>query len=595
MPQQRPLPEPLDTLSAEEEGVLARLIESVRFPEGACIFRAGSAGDGCYVIDEGEVRIELERPGTDSEGVLQVLEPGALLGELSLLDRLPRSASAFAETDVVARRIPAQAIEELSETHPRIANAVLRAIGRDAALKLRKTTDRLATFIEDDRPDPVVEEMVARAVAAQRQLESWDEARVDALLLAIAEAVAARAAELAEATVAETKMGNAADKAAKNGMASLGVFRSLAGRRGFGRIGGDDVTQVSEYAAPAGVIFGLVPMTNPVATAVFKTLISLKGRNALILSAHRRAMGVSSAVCELMQGVLRAHGAPPELLQWVRQRTSRKLTAKFMAHRNVSLVLATGGGPMVRAAYSSGTPAYGVGPGNAPAWVTADADLARAAGAVVASKSFDYGLICASEHNLVVDQAVRAPFVEALQQAGAAVLTPSESRRFVGTVVDPSGHGFRGEVVGQSAERIASFIGVERPYQIKLLVIPTENVSAENPLAGEKLAPFVSMFTVRDADEGLATCKALLGVDGAGHTAVIHSSDAATIDRFAREMPASRILVNTPASQGAIGVTTGLVPSLTLGCGTFGGNSTTDNVSYHNLINVKRLAHGITR
>jgi len=585
------LPEPLDTLSPDDQLTLAERMEPVRFPEGTCIFRAGSAGDGFYIIDEGEVRLELERPGTDIEGVLQVLEPGTMLGELSLLDRLPRSASAYAETDVVARRISAGAIEQLSETHPRIANAVLRAIGRDAALKLRKTTDRLVTFIEDERPDPMVEETVARAAAAQRAVESWGEERVDAMLRGIAEAVASRAAELAEATVAETKMGSVADKARKNVLASVGIFQSLAGRQGAGLLAEDEARRVSEYAAPAGVIFGLVPMTAPVATAVFKTLIALKGRNAIILSAHRRAAGVSNAVGELIRGVLREHGAPEDLVQLVRGRTSRRLTARFMAHPKVALVLATGGAAMVRAAYSSGTPAIGVGPGNTPTWVTAGADAERAAQAVVLSKSFDNGLICACEHNLVVDASVRERFVAALQAAGAAVLTPSESRRFVATVADPSGHGFRAEVIGQSADRIAAFIGVKREYPIQLLVVPTEGATAENPLAGEKLSPFLSLFTVSGVEEGLATCKALLAVDGAGHTAVIHASDPATIDRFAREIPAGRILVNSPALHGAIGNTSGLVPSFTLGCGTFGGNSTTDNVSYRNLINVKRLAH----
>ena len=563
-------------------------------PAGEYLFRAGEVGDGCYIIDSGDVRLELPRQkldsdGLDSEPVLAYLRAGSLLGELSLLDQLPRSASAFAETPVTARRLSSTAIEELSEQHPRIGVAVLRALGRDAALKLRKTNERLAEHLVGDEPDPEVDEMVARAQAAQREFERWPEERVDALLHGVAQAVAARAEELAILAVRETRMGNVPDKVTKNLLASMHVLGSLAGKPGYGPVRSDEARGVTEIATPAGVVFGIIPMTNPVSTAIFKTLISLKARNALILSFQRACLKVGNATGEVIQAALEQGGAPEGLVQWVKDRTSRKKTARFMGHPGVGLILATGGAGMVKAAYSSGTPAIGVGPGNTPTLIAADALIDQAAQAIVTSKSFDNGLICGAEHNLVVEEKARQALGEALERAGAAVLSPEEVALFTAKAIRPDGHGFRRQAVGQSAQQIADFVGLKRDYPIKVIVVPTE-VDLSSPYAEEKMLPVLSLFSVGDVEEGMRLSLELLGHQGAGHTAVIHSTDPATIQRFGMVMPASRILVNTPAVHGCFGVTSGLVPSLTLGCGTFGKNSTTDNVSYHNLVNIKRMA-----
>jgi acyl-CoA reductase-like NAD-dependent aldehyde dehydrogenase len=263
----------------------------------------------------------------------------------------------------------------------------------------------------------------------------------------------------------------------------------------------------------------------------------------------------------------------------------------FLSHPGVSLILATGGAGMVKAAYSSGTPAIGVGPANTPTLICADADPDQVAQAVVLSKSFDNGLICGAEHNLIVLQSLRDRLVEALERAGAAVLTPDETRRFLGTALDPETRGWRPQIIGQSAQDIAGFMQIARAHAIRLLVVPTDRAASDNPLAGEKIFPVLSLFTVADADAGIALAGRLLAFHGAGHTAVIHGRTPEVIERFAREMPAGRILVNSPAVHGVVGVTSGLEPSFVLGCGTFGGNSTTDNVSYRNLLNVKRMAH----
>jgi len=277
-------------------------------------------------------------------------------------------------------------------------------------------------------------------------------------------------------------------------------------------------------------------------------------------------------------------------VQTVRQRSSREKTMMFMNHPDVSLILATGGTSMVKAAYSSGTPAIGVGPGNAPVLICADADLSRTAQDVVQSKSFDNGVICASENNLVVVASVRDDFVRMLEAHGAIVLKPDEKNRFTPRVFDIEHLSLQKSLVGKSAQFIAEFAGIRRARDARLIVVPATQDEIEGPYGHEKLAPILSLFTVEDEAEGLRLSKRILANQGQGHTAVIHTENQELIRQFALEMPASRILVNVPAAQGAIGLGTGLTPSFTLGCGTFGGNSTTDNVTYTHLINIKRLA-----
>jgi acyl-CoA reductase-like NAD-dependent aldehyde dehydrogenase len=581
--------EPLDGLTAELSTLLPYL-EPVEFAAGSLIFEEGATGDSCYIIDGGEVRLEVARPELDSDGVLGFLDAGSILGELSLLDDQPRSASAYAQTTVTARRITVASIDKLRNERPQLALEIYRALGRDAAKKLRATTQRLAEFSITGR-DKDVDETVARADQALRTFATWTDAQVDQMLEKVALALATEAESLARATVEETKMGNVTDKTAKNQMASVGVYRSLAGKPARGAIATYPDRKVTEFASPAGVVFALIPMTNPVATAAFKTMIALKSGNALILSFHRAALGVGNRVGALIQQALVDAGAPKDLVQWIPKRTSRKKTAMYLGHPGVSLVLATGGSGMVKAAYSSGTPAIGVGPANTPVFIGADADPAQVAASVVMSKSFDNGLICGAEHNLIVEQSLRARLVEELEKAGAAVLTPEETKRFVMTAVDPANGHWRGQIVGQAAQAIAGFMKITRPFPIKVLIVPTEEVSARNPLAGEKIFPVLSLFTARDAQDGVSKARQLLAFHGAGHTAGIHSRDPQLIEQFGREMPVGRILVNSPSVQGVVGVTSGLDPSFTLGCGTFGGNSTTDNVSYRNLLNIKRLAH----
>jgi acyl-CoA reductase-like NAD-dependent aldehyde dehydrogenase len=566
-------------------------LESVRFRRGACLMHEGSRGDACYFIVSGEARVEVERPDFDSDGVVSFMGPGAVCGEFGLLDDSPRSASVYAHTDVTARRLSADALRELCDRDPAAGVGMLRWLSRNAAGKARAFSKNLEEFILAGEPDPAMDALVARSAAAQESITAWPEDKIDDLITALAAQVAGHADELAAATVAETGIGCVADKADKNRFASLDVAQSLVGKPGVGVIGGGDKAPLTEIADPMGVVLGLIPMTNPVSTLVFKALICVKARDALIVSSHPDAAGVGATTVGLLHEVLERHGAPAGLVQSVPWRPTRATTAALMRHPGVSMILATGGTAMVKAAYSSGTPAIGVGAGNAPAWVCAGADVGAAARMVVASKAFDHGIICGSENNLVVDKSVRDSFIGALREAGAAVLGTTDADRVARTAFDDRDGRLRRTVLGQAATAIAAQAGIEVPAGARLLVAPVPRDAVPGPWGKEKLAPLLSLFTADGQDDGLRLCQQILGNGGRGHTAIIHTRDQRQQMSFARQMPASRILVNGPGSQGCIGLGNGLTPSFTLGCGTYGRTSTTDNVTYTNLLNIKRVAH----
>lgn len=436
-------------------------------------------------------------------------------------------------------------------------------------------------------------ELAGRAQSAQRLFENWPEPRVDAVLADIAQAVDASSQLLAEETVAETGFGNAADKAAKNRFASTAVYRHLAGRPAAGVLGRDPVTGITEIATPVGVILGILPVTNPVATLVFKTLISLKARNALIASPHHAAEGVCGHAGHLIRQVLERHGAPQDLLQCVPRAGGRALVQELMRSPQVALVLATGGAGIARAASSCDTPAIAVGAGNAPAWIRADADLTAAAHTVVASKSFDYGLICGSEQHLVVDGNLADSFRASLVQADAAILTEIECQRLAASLFDPVTGTVRREAIGRSPAMLAQMARLTVPPNTRLLVVPLDATQVPGRWSRERLAPVVTLISAANDDHAVALCRALLAEQGHGHTAAIHTRDPAMVHWFGRRVPVNRLIVNGPAAQGSIGLGTGLAPSFTLGCGTVGGTSTSENVDYHHLLNICRAVEQV--
>jgi acetaldehyde dehydrogenase/alcohol dehydrogenase len=583
------MPNLFSQMTAADAAVFATYVKPVTFAADTVIFRQGDEPNACYLVETGRVRIELSGDHVDSDNVLGYVSAGSVFGELALLDGQPRSATAVAQTEVVTRQLKATDLTELAAAHPLVAANFFATLGREAATKLRSANQRLAEILIQGT-DEEVEALTRRAREVGPRLAALNEEAIDRVIQAVIDLCVARAAEWAQLTVEITRYGNAEDKRRKNLIASAGVGRHLLGRRGSGVVGEDATLQVTEIAAPVGTVFGLIPVTNPVATAIFKTLICLKSRNPLILSFHRSTKQLGAAICEPLRDTIAAAGGPADALQYVKDRNSRKKTEMFFTHPGIAMILATGGSSMVKAAYSSGKPAIGVGAGNAPVLVAPDADLIHAAGSVVASKSFDHGLICGSEHNLVVPAAILPAFIQCLEGAGAAVLNAEELGRFRAYALDETGTSLRGRLVGASAASIAAGCNVTRDHPIHVIVAPGGEPAPDNALSREKMCPVIGLFEVPDVETGIARCLEILAIEGRGHTAVIHTRDNTLAARFGALMPASRILVNSPATHGVIGFTTGLIPSLTLGCGTFGGNSTTDNVTFTHLLNIKRLA-----
>ena len=355
----------LNILQEEELGsVLDKYLIPVQFKQNTCIMRENDIGEGCYVLDEGIVRLEVRNNETDTDSVIGFIEPPMFVGEFSLLEDKPREASAYAHSDVKARYFPQKSYNDICQKYPRIGLTLATALGQNLIEKLRKANDKVAGYIFSGDIDQDTNQIVTRAEEAQKKFASWSEERVDALLKDITEAITAKAEELAEANVSETKMGVTTDKITKIRFASLEVYKALVGHPAAGFIT-DTRGRIVDIASPVGVIFGIIPLTNPVSTIAFKTLISLKGRNAMILSCHRDALNVGKLTCEIIRNILELHGAPADLVQPVIKRSSRQKTIMFMNHPGVSLILATGGTSMVKAAYSSGKTAIVVGPGNA--------------------------------------------------------------------------------------------------------------------------------------------------------------------------------------------------------------------------------------
>ena len=395
-----------------------------------------------------------------------------------------------------------------------------RWLSRTAAAKARVFPGDREEAIGEDEPDPAVDALVARSAAAQESIAGWPEGNIDGLITALAAQIAGHADELAAAAVAETGIGCVPDKAVKNRFASLDVAQSLIGKPGVGVVGHSEREALTEIAEPMGVILGLIPVTNPVATLVFNALICLKARDALIVSCHRDAADVGARTVGLLRQVLRRHAAPANLVQRSPRRPGRRATVALMRHPGISMILATGGTAMVKAAYSSGTPAIGVGPGNAPAWICPDADVEAAAQMVVASKAFDHGIICGSENNLVVDRSVRESFAGALRRAGAAVLSPADCDRLASAAFDHRDGRLRRTVLGQAATSIAAQAGIEVPAGTRLLVAPVPRQAVPGPYGREKLAPLLSLFTA----DGAATASGCASRSSATAAAAIRRS-----------------------------------------------------------------------
>ena len=430
-----------------------------------------------------------------------------------------------------------------------------------------------------------------RAKAAQTRLAELTQDQVDRIVDAVAAAAAEQAKPLARLAVEETGYGNEADKIRKNLFAAETIYRFIRPMRTVGVIRRLDTERVVEIAEPFGVVAAIVPSTNPTSTAIFKILICLKARCAVVLSPHPSAVRSIGRVAEVMREAAVGAGAPADAITWMTTVTLEG-TQELMHCREVAVVLATGGLSLVRAAYSAGKPAYGVGPGNAPAYIERTADLTKAVADIMTGKTFDNGLLCSSENSVVVDEAVVGEVRREFERQGGYFLSADDAGRLAAELVTPERLPHPA-LVGKTALEIAGRVGLVAPADTRVLIASLDGVGREHPLSIEKLCPVLSFYVVPDWRAACERCKEILRYGGMGHTMSIHSRDEQVILEFGLRKPAFRIVVNTPTTVGAIGMTTGLDPSMTLGCGGYGGNITSDNITPRHLLNIKRLAYEV--
>ncbi|MGQ9556894.1 MAG: bifunctional acetaldehyde-CoA/alcohol dehydrogenase [Desulfurispora sp.] len=438
----------------------------------------------------------------------------------------------------------------------------------------------------------VVDSLVEKALQAAERFMAYDQEQVDKIVQAMALAGLEKYRELARMAVEETGRGIYEDKMIKNIFATEAVYHNIKYKKTVGVINENLEEDYLEIAEPVGVVAAIVPVTNPTSTTMFKALICLKARNPVIFSFHPGAQRCSQAAAEIMCRAALAAGAPEGCMAWL-PHSSEQITGYLMKHPGVALILATGGAGLVRAAYSTGKPALGVGPGNVPCYIHSSARLERAVTDLLMSKTFDNGLICASEQAVIVDREIAGRFMELMQAYGAYFLRPEEIGQLEQLMVRSRDNqcSLNPAVAGQPAVRIAEMAGITVPPTTRVLVAELSGVGMEHPLSMEKLSPVLACYYVDEWRQGIDLAEKVVEFGGLGHSAAIHAEDEAVIQEFARRLRVGRVIVNSPATHGAIGDLYNInVPSFTLGCGSMGSNSTTSNVSVENLINIKRVA-----
>ncbi len=428
--------------------------------------------------------------------------------------------------------------------------------------------------------------------AAHEAWKTWSKAsqdQVDRVCAAMAEAGYQASERLGRLAQEETGFGVALHKKLKNEFGSRTVWESIRDLKTVGVIRHDPARRLYEIAWPMGVVAALIPSTNPTSTTFFKALISVKARNAVVFSPHPSAKRCTYEAAQAMALAAEAAGAPKDLINCIQQ-VSLPGTQELMTHRQTAVILATGGTPMVRAAHSTGKPAYGVGPGNVPVYVDRSADLEKAARYIVASKAFDYSTICATEQAVVADQPIAGKLAELMCAQGAYFTDPQQTEALRRTLFHPDGS-INTKVVGKSADYVAETAGFRIPAGTRILVTPLTKVGRDEPLSHEKMTTVLAWYTADGWEQGCELSIAIIEAGGLGHTQIIWANDDKVIMAFGLEKPVFRILVNTVGTLGAIGMTTGVMPSMTLGSGGLGGAITGDNITAYHLINVKRLAY----
>lgn len=447
-------------------------------------------------------------------------------------------------------------------------------------------------FDLDLRSRQQVRNCVTGAKIAAQKLANFSQEQLDTICAAISQAGIAHAQELGRMASEETGFGKPEDKLVKNRFAAERVWEAIRPLKTIGVLKEHPEEKVIDIGTPVGVIAGIVPSTNPTSSVIYKTLISIKSGNTIVFSPHPNAVNCTVRAVEIVAEAAEKAGCPAGAISCIRTPTMDAIN-ELMKHDDVSLILATGGGAMVHAAYSSGTPAIGVGAGNGPAYIHKSADIAKAVRRILDSKTFDNGTVCASEQSIIVEADLALPVTAELQKQGAYFLSECEAKTLSKFILRANGT-MNPAIVGKSAQHIAQLAGLKNvPSSACVLIARESEVGDKFPYSREKLCPILAFYVEKTEEAVLEKCCKILYHEGAGHTFMIHAEDEAAIRRFAARVPVSRILVNTPGALGGVGATTNLFPALTLGCGAVGGSSSSNNIGPLDLINIRRIAWGV--
>ena len=432
--------------------------------------------------------------------------------------------------------------------------------------------------------------MCREAAVAQEKLRELSQQQLDAITCAVARAFGQEAQRLAQLAVKETGFGNVTDKTEKNRFASEDVYKAIENMKTVGVLREDREQKLWEIGVPVGVIAAIVPSTNPTSTVCYKALIALKSGNAIVFSPHPKALGCTLEAAKIVAKAAQQAGAPKGAVSCLTMGAMAGCQ-ELMSAPEVSLILATGGPGMVRAAYSSGKPAIGVGAGNGPAYIHHSADVCHAIDCILRSKSFDNGTVCASEQSIIVERSMADKVRQEAKRRGFYFMDTQEAGALAKLLFRPD-RSLNPQIVGKAAVQLAQMAGFSVPEDTKILVAKEQEAGPTRPYSMEKLCPVLAFFEMEDQEAVLHKAVEVLSHEGKGHTFAMHCTDEAVIRRFALKIPVSRFLVNTPAALGGIGATTGLFPALTLGCGAVGGSSSSNNISPMDLINIRRVAWG---
>lgn len=436
-----------------------------------------------------------------------------------------------------------------------------------------------------------VRDLIKRAKEAQKKLGEMSQEQIDVIVEAIAEAGCKNAEQLGKMANEETGFGKWEDKKIKNIFASKVVHENIKDMKTVGVINDAKEKRVMDIAVPMGVVAGLIPSTNPTSTAIYKVMISIKSGNSIVVSPHPGAKNCIIETVKIISEAAVKAGMPEGAIGCITIPTL-KATDQLMKHKDTAVILATGGSAMVKAAYSSGTPAIGVGPGNGPAFIERTADVKLAVKRILDSKTFDNGTICASEQSIIAAKEMEETVVNELKSQGAYFLSTQEANQLSGIIMRANGT-MNPQIVGKSVQTIAALAKLSIPQEARVLIAYEKNVGRKHPYSCEKLAPILGFFVEDNTEAVMNKSIEILTHEGAGHTFIIHSKDEAVIRKFAQKVPVSRFLINTPGSLGGIGATTNMVPALTLGCGAVGGSSKSENIGPMDLLNIRKATYGV--